>query len=145
VLPTGDDARGFGNGTTVLEPFLSFGKLLPRDSFIQLQAKAEFPAAAALEDELAISAAYGRSFASAGPYGRAWTPIVELLGKRELESGATTSWDLVPQLQVSLNRRQHVLASAGLRVPANQRDARDVELVMYLLWDWYDGGVLEGW
>ena len=25
------------------------------------------------------------------------------------------------------------------------RDTRATELVFYLLWDWYDGGVLEGW
>ena len=30
VLPTGDETHGFGNGTTVLESFVMYGKLLPQ-------------------------------------------------------------------------------------------------------------------
>jgi hypothetical protein len=30
-------------------------------------------------------------------------------------------------------------------VPMTERDSRATELVFYLLWDWFDGGVLEGW
>jgi hypothetical protein len=32
-----------------------------------------------------------------------------------------------------------------LRVPVTDRGARSTEFVLYLLWDWFDGGVLEGW
>jgi len=46
---------------------------------------------------------------------------------------------------VSLSTRQHVQAGAGVRVPVTDRGNRSVELVFYLLWDWFDGGVLEGW
>jgi Cytochrome C oxidase, cbb3-type, subunit III/Putative MetA-pathway of phenol degradation len=145
VLPTGDEAHGFGKGTTVFEPYVAFGKVLPRNSFVQVQAKAEFPSSSSLADEYAVRGGLGRTFTSGGPFGRAWTPIVEVLGAREQESGAKTQWDLVPQLQVSLSRRQHILASAGLRLPVTDRSERDPELVMYLLWDWFDGGVFEGW
>lgn len=145
VLPTGDEARGFGKGTTVLEPYVAFGKILPRDGFVQVQAKAELPSSSQHNDELAIRGAYGRTWTAGGPYGRSWTPIIEVLGARERTSGAETQWDLVPQLQVTLNRRQHVIANAGFRVPVSNRSERDVEFVMYLLWDWFDGGVLEGW
>jgi hypothetical protein len=51
----------------------------------------------------------------------------------------------VPQFQVSLNKRQHILAATGFRVPINDRAGRDVEFVFYLLWDWFDGGVRDGW
>ena len=37
VLPTGDETRGFGNGTTVLESFVSFGKLVGENAFVQVQ------------------------------------------------------------------------------------------------------------
>jgi len=51
----------------------------------------------------------------------------------------------VPQVQVSLTRRQHVRFNAGVRVPVNARDHRSTSVIMYLLWDWFDGGFLDGW
>ena len=145
VLPTGDEAKGFGTGTTVFEPYVAYGKLLPRDSFLQVQAFAELPRDRALEDEISVRAALGRTWARDGGFGRAWTPIVEVLASRELDGDADTQWDLVPQFQVTLNRRQHVMANAGFRVPVTDRSERATEFVFYLLWDWFDGGVLEGW
>jgi hypothetical protein len=145
VLPTGDEAKGFGSGTTVFEPYIGFGKLLPRNAFVQLQAFAEFPADGSVEDEIAVRGAVGRTWARDGGFGRAWTPIVEVLAARELESGADIEWDVVPQFQVTLNTRQHVMAAAGFRLPVTNRSERETELVFYLLWDWFDGGVLEGW
>jgi hypothetical protein len=71
--------------------------------------------------------------------------MVELQAKRELEGGVPTTIDVVPQLQVSLNSRQHVLASIGLLVPTTETDGRSVRLLAYLLLDWFDGGFFEGW
>jgi hypothetical protein len=71
--------------------------------------------------------------------------MIELLGSREMTGGADTSWDIAPQFQVTLNRRQHVMAAVGVRIPATDRSQRETMLVFYLLWDWFDGGVLEGW
>ena len=36
-LPTGNEDRGFGVGTTVFEPFVSFGQLLPLNGFFQFR------------------------------------------------------------------------------------------------------------
>jgi hypothetical protein len=145
VLPTGDEANGFGKGTTVLEGFVLYGKMLPRDAFVQVQGIVELPRDSAFEDELVVRAALGRTWTADAPFGRAWTPMLEVLGARELRGGAETAWDLVPQIQVSLNKRQHVLGSIGIRQPITRRSSRSTELVIYLLWDWFDGGVLEGW
>ncbi|HEX7080335.1 MAG TPA: cytochrome c [Gammaproteobacteria bacterium] len=145
ALPTGDEAKGFGTSTTVFEPYVAFGKLLPRDAFVQLQALAELPADSALEDEIAVRGAFGRTWTRDGGFGRAWTPIMEVLAARELDGGADIEWDVVPQFQVTLNTRQHVMAAAGFRLPVTNRSERETELVFYLLWDWFDGGVLEGW
>ncbi len=144
-LPTGDEAKGFGAGTTIVEGFVLYGKALPRDAFLQVQGIVEMPRDSALDDELVVRAALGRSWFTDAPFGRAWTPMVEVLGARPLTGGADTEWDLVPQLQVTLSRRQHVQLGAGIRLPANDRANRADELVFYLLWDWYDGGVLQGW
>lgn len=145
TLPTGDEAKGFGKGTTVLESFVLFGKILPRDSFFQIQGIAEFPNDRALEDEIAVRSAIGRTWTTDGAFGRAWTPMLEVLGARELDGDADTEWDVVPQVQITLSARQHVIAGAGFRVPVTQRSERPNELVFYLLWDWFDGGVLQGW
>ncbi len=144
VLPTGDEARGFGKGTTVLEPFLAFGQFLPAESFLQLQALGEFPVDRDVQDEIAIRAALGRTW-TAGRFGRAWTPMVEILAGRELESGAETNWDLLPQIQVTLNTRQHIMANLGVRLPLTNAETRDAEVLFYLLWDWFDGGFFDGW
>ena len=53
--------------------------------------------------------------------------------------------DLVPQLQVTLSRRQHLLLGVGVRVPLTHTSRRPTRVVAYLLWDWFDGGLFEGW
>ncbi len=145
VLPTGDETKGFGKGPTVLESFVLYGKALPHDAFVQFQGVLEFPSDSALEDEAVFRAALGKTWTLDAPFGRSFTPMIEMLAARELTGGAQTQWDLVPQLQVSLNQRQHVLGAVGIRQPITDRDNRVTEVVFYLLWDWFDGGVLEGW
>jgi len=144
-LPTGDEDVGLGKGTAAFEPFVSFGQILPGDAFVHLQAGAEVP----FDHDVAENEAFwritpGMSFVQ-GRFGRTWSPMLELLGKRELESGAETEWDLVPQIQVTLNRRQHVMVNVGVRVPLNGEGSRHEELLIYLLWDFFDGGFFEGW
>lgn len=145
VLATGDEQRGFGKGSDVFESYIAWGRILRDDSFVQLQGVAEFPTSSQFADELVVRAAFGRTFTFASPYGRAWTPMFELEGKREDEPDAKTEWAVVPQFQVTLNQRQHIMAATGFRVPVTNRASSDVEFVFYLLWDWFDGGIREGW
>ena len=56
-----------------------------------------------------------------------------------------SEWDVVPQLQVTLSKLQHVMLAAGVRVPIAQRDERRPQLLVYVLWDWFDGGLFEMW
>jgi hypothetical protein len=71
--------------------------------------------------------------------------MLELLAARELESGARTHWDLVPLVQVTLSTRQHIMGSLGVRLPVNDAGRRPTRVVFYVLWDWFDGPLLEGW
>lgn len=146
ILPTGDSGDGLSKGTPVFESFFSYGQLLPSDSFFQFQGGVELP----FDTEKAGREAFwrfnvGRTFTQRGPFGRAWSPMVELIAARELESGAHVDWDIVPQVQVTLNTRQHVRFNLGWRTPLNNRDGRHSRLVMYFLWDWFDGGLRDGW
>lgn len=146
ILPTGDGAAGLSKNTTVFESFVTFGKLLPSDSFFQFQGGVELPADTEKAGREAFwRGAIGKTFTQNGPFGRAWSPMVEVLAARELESGAAIHWDLVPQFQVTLNTRQHVRFNVGWRTPLNDRRGRSSRLVVYFLWDWFDGGLRDGW
>ncbi len=146
VLPTGDSAAGLSKDTTVFESFVTYGRLLPSDSFLQFQGGVELPFDTAKAGREAFwRATLGRTFTQNGPFGRAWSPMVEVLAARELESGAAIDWDIVPQVQVTLNTRQHVRFNVGWRTPLNNRRGRSSSLVAYVLWDWFDGGLRDGW
>jgi hypothetical protein len=67
------------------------------------------------------------------------------LGARELVAGEQTQWDILPQMQVTLSRRQHVMMNIGVRLPLTDAGSRDTQLLFYLLWDWFDGGFFSGW
>jgi hypothetical protein len=145
ILPTGDDDRGFGKGTTVFEPFVAWGQILPANFFLQSQLGFELPFDTDRADnEAFLRFAIGNSLTS-GPFGRTWSPMVELLAGRELVSGADTEFDLVPQVQITLNTRQHIMMNIGVRTPLNNTAHRDTTVMVYLLWDWFDGGFTQGW
>jgi hypothetical protein len=38
-----------------------------------------------------------------------------------------------------------VILNAAVLVPATEREGRDPQLYVYVLWDWFDGGFFEGW
>lgn len=145
ILPTGDEDDGLGKGTAVFEPFASYGQVLPSGFFIHAQAGLELPFHTdKAEQEAFWRFVLGRSIA-AGRWGRTFSPMLEVLAARELESGQPVDWDLVPQVQITLNQRQHVMFNIGVRLPVTDTDVRETRLVFYILWDWFDGGFLEGW
>jgi len=144
ILPTGDEQDDFGKGYGIFEPFVTFGQLLPSDSFVQFQGGIELPIGEDAAKEAFWRTTVGKTL-SQRTFGRAWSPMIEVIGFKELEDGQKVNWDLVPQLQVSLSTRQHILANVGVRIPVNERDGRQTQVLFYVLWDWFDGGLLKGW
>jgi len=147
ILPTGNKSKDLGTGVTTFEVFGAFGQQLPRLSFLQVQGGAELPAHPTDEVPKAVflRTAIGKTFAQDKGFGRAWTPMVEIVADRDLLTGAKTNWDIVPEVQVTLNRRQHIRASFGIQTPLNNTDGRSVAAVYYLLWDFFDGSLKAGW
>ena len=144
VLPTGDEGAGFGHGFTIFEPSVMFGQILPRGLFLQAQAGIEVPADHSRgNNETFWRAAFGGTLAQDRGFGRAWSPAIEVLGVRETDGVA--EWDVVPQLQVTLSKLQHVMIAGGVRIPVNERDERHPQLLTYLLWDWFDGSFFDFW
>ena len=144
-LPTGDDERGFGRGTALFEPYIAYGQILPAGFFLQsmLGVELTFDKDKA-DNEFLFRNALGWSRQS-GTFGRTWSPMLEVLVGRDLVGGEDFIFDLVPQMQVTLNKRQHIMANVGVRVPLNKRDERDAQVLFYVLWDWFDGTLYEGW
>jgi hypothetical protein len=145
-IPTGDEDRGLGKGTWVAEPWLAWGQILPWNGFLHVQALGEIPFDHDDADpEVKLRAALGRTFRE-GRFGRAWSPMLEAIATGVLEDGHTRiDVDLAPQIHVTLNRRQHVMLNAGVRLPVTRARERPIQVALTLLWDWFDGGLLEGW
>jgi mono/diheme cytochrome c family protein len=142
--PTGKETEGLGNRLAVLEPSASFSQILPHDAFVHGQAGIGIPLnVQTATKDVFWRAAIGRTVA-AGRWGRLWSPMVEVLAVHELSEAEPTRWDLLPEVQVTLNRRQHVLATAGLRVPVNLR-TRPASAMASLLWSWSQGSLFAGW
>ena len=144
ALPTGDEARGLGNGYAIYEAFAMFDQALPRNSYLQIHGGIEFPSDSELgSKEAYLRTAIGTTFAQNRGFGRAWSPQVELLWARPF--GEASEYDIVPQVQVSLSKLQHVLIAGGVRLPLTQRDERKPQVLVYFLWDWFDGGLFSFW
>jgi mono/diheme cytochrome c family protein len=145
-FPSGNRSRGFGTGVTVFETFASYGQLLPANSFLQLQAGTDLPKSTVNTARSVFGrAALGKSFRQSEGLGRLWSPMTEFLWDRSFETGAKTNFDVLPEFQVTLSKRQHVRAAVGVRIPATNTAGRSKQVVFYLLWDWFDGKIQDGW
>jgi hypothetical protein len=146
ILPTGNRTRGFGSGTTTFETFAAFDQVFRTNTFVQTQLGADLPRHTDIAPQsIFFHTALGQSFAGDHGLGRLWSPMVEFLADRDLVDHARTNWDVLPQMQVTLSKRQHVRCDFGVRVPVNNTAQRPVQLMFYVLWDWQDGRLSEGW
>jgi len=144
ILPTGRTDGGLGGGAFVVEPALSLSQSLGPAGFLHLQAGAEVPFETQAEVDVFWRAAYGYTFEQAD-FGRAWSPMLEVLGSLAVEEPSAVHWDLAPQLQVSLSTRQHIALGLATRIPVEPGNDRAIGVWAYLLWEWFDGGLGEGW
>ncbi len=144
ILPVGCVNCALGRGYTVAEPFLAWGQFLPAGFFLHTQAGAEIPLDKDHDNELLYRAALGRTF-TVGEYGRAFSPMVGVLGTSELGDDMSPAVAVAPQLHLTLNQRQHIMLVAGAKIPVTDFDPSGVEGRITLLWDTFDGGFFEGW
>lgn len=146
IVPSGNRARGLGTDTTTFETFAAFDQLFPTNTFVQFQGGANLPRHTDIAPQTVYwRIALGQSLAADRGLGRLWTPMVEFVAARDLVTGASTNWDVVPEMQVTISRRQHVRVNVGYSKPFTNTLGRQSEVVFYLLWDWFDGKLNEGW
>ena len=146
AAPTGNTTLGTGGESTIFEGFAAFGQLLPGSSFLQVHTGFELPAH---PDDVPrayyLRTAIGKTFSMESGLGRRWSPMIEFLADRDLVSGASTNWDIVPEIQIPMSKRMHILGNIGFRIPASNTAGRQKQVMFYVLWDWVDGGLLQGW
>ena len=112
---------------------------LPRNTFLQLHGGLELPSDPIRRRRKRICERAARLH----PSGRTGASVAP--GRRRSKCcgrdpfGGPAEWDVVPQLQVTLSKIQHVSVAGGVRIPLTQRDDRGAAVVSYLLWDWFDG------
>jgi mono/diheme cytochrome c family protein len=144
TLPTGKEELGLGNGFTIYEPFAMWGQIVGGAGFVQVHAGYEFPSDRTRgQREGFVRTAVGYTLAQDNGFGRAWSPMLEVLAANPEDGRA--EWDVVPQIQISLSKLQHVLLDVGVRIPLNEREEREPQILVYLLWDWFDGGLFDFW
>jgi hypothetical protein len=146
ILPSGNTSHGLGTGVTQFETFAAFAQLLPAQSFVQTQLGTDQPTdTTKAPRSLFWRSAVGKSFRESDGLGRMWTPMMELVANRDYFTHATTDWDIVPQFQVTISRRQHIRADLGFRIPVTNTEGRPIQAMFYILWDWQDGSLKAGW
>jgi mono/diheme cytochrome c family protein len=146
ALPTGDEAKGLGTGETTFIAFAAYDVLFPGEAFVQIQSGIDVPRHTQTVPRSAfLRTAFGKSVRERQGFGRTWSPMLEVVAARDLKGGARTQWDVIPELQVTLSARQHVRADLGYRIPVSETAGRPRQVMLYVLWDWFDGGLFEGW
>jgi len=146
TAPTGDAVKGTGGGSTVFELSTAYGQILPKDYFLQMHTGFELPAHTdILPRAYYMRTALGKTFATAGGLGRRWSPMAEFVYDRDLVKGADNNWDIVPEIQIPISKRLHILGSVGLRIPVNNTADRPKQFMFYILWDYVDGKLNQGW
>jgi len=146
IVPIGSRQRGFGSGTTTFETFAAFDQLFPTNTFVQTQLGADLPRHTDIAPQsIFFNTAIGQMLPQDHGLGRLVTPMMEFLAARDLTDRAKTDWDVLPQMQVTISKPQHIRADLGLRIPVTNTAGRPKQIVFYLLWDWFDGRLNEGW
>jgi mono/diheme cytochrome c family protein len=146
LVPSGSRVRGFGSGTTTFETFAAYDQLFKTNTFVQTQFGSDLPRHTDIAPQsIFFRAAVGQMFSADHGLGRTWTPMMEFLADRDLVDQANTNWDVLPQMQVTISHRQHIRGDLGVRVPITNTSGRALQIGFYLLWDWQDGKLTEGW
>jgi hypothetical protein len=128
VLPNGNEHKGLGHGTLIIEPFVAAATML-RDWYVQSQVKIELPADRARAQRALVYNAYVGRDTDLSP--QTWTLGVEL-------NGENRNLALTPQVRKGLTGTGALAASIGVMVPLNERQERGVRWVGYLLWEYLE-------
>lgn len=78
-------------------------------------------------------------------------PALELVAEVPFERGTGSSrsdavqFSILPQARIGLNKRGNIALNLGLELPVNDTERYDWQAYVFFIWDFADGGLLEGW
>jgi mono/diheme cytochrome c family protein len=129
-------------------PYLAFGKVLSDAWTLQGSGRLKFD----LEDSDASSAELASIVHwTHTPWPRNVFPGLELVAEVPFERGdgadrkSAVQWAIVPQARIGLNKRGNIALNVGMEWPLNDTERYDWRAYVYFIWDFADGGLLEGW
>jgi hypothetical protein len=131
-----------------LLPYLAFGKILSEQWILQSSGR--------LKLDLETSDKSSAEFAGIVHWvhtekARSIFPALELVAEVPFERGSgpdrpdAVQWSVLPQARIGLNKRGNIALNAGLELPLNEDDRYDWRAYVFFIWDFADGGLLEGW
>ena len=118
-----------------IEPFVAFGANPLPGIFIQGEA------AGSWEDGEGVTG-FSYAFGAGREVGR-FVPMLELGGT--VPRGGESSVSLAPQLWFRMSRLGHVAGSIGVELPVRGPEPRHPRLTAFVLWDFGDAGLFQGW
>ncbi len=129
-------------------PYLAVGKIINDDFTFQGSGRLKLD----LEDSGKSSAEFaGVMHWTHTTWPRNVFPALEIVAEVPFERGAgadrkdAVQVSLLPQARIGLNRRGNIALNVGVELPLNDTDRYDWRGYVYFIWDFADGGLLEGW
>lgn len=129
-------------------PYVAAGKRLSDTLTFQGTARSTLPLDKFSDGNVEVS---GVVHWSPSPWPRSLHPGLELVSSFPIDRGTGTGrksfsqLSLIPQTQISLNKRGNILLNLGVEVPLTDTDRYDYRGYLYLIWDFADGSLFDGW
>tara|TARA_R110000782_G_scaffold191602_2_gene281414 strand:+ start:4041 stop:5153 length:1113 start_codon:yes stop_codon:yes gene_type:complete len=136
------------NSSDEFIPYIAIAKRLTKTLTMQGTARSTLPFENFSDGDVEISSVVHWS-SSLWP--RSIKPGLELVASFPIERETGTSRksfsqvSLIPQAQVGLNKRGHIMLNIGAEIPLNDTHRYDYRGYAYLVWDFADGGLFDGW
>lgn len=129
-------------------PYLAVGKIINDDFTFQGSGRLKLD----LEDSDKSSAEFaGVVLWTYTTWPRNVFPALEIVAEVPFERGTgaarkdAVQLSVLPQARIGLNKRGNIALNVGVELPINDTDRYDWRGYIYFIWDFADGGLLEGW
>ncbi len=129
-------------------PYIAAAKRLTDKITFQSTARADLPFDRFSDGSVELS---GVVHWTPSPWPRSLHPGLELVASFPIERGTGSDradfaqLSLIPQAQIGLSKGGHIALNLGAELPINDTDRYDYKAYLYLIWDFADGGLLQGW
>lgn len=129
-------------------PYIAVGKVINDDFTFQGSGRLKLD----LEDSNSSSAEFaGIVHWTYTTIPRSVFPALEIVAEVPFDRGTgaarkdAVQVSVLPQARIGLNKRGNIALNVGVELPVNDTERYDWRGYIYFIWDFADGGLLEGW